>query len=92
VRKLLTSLKRQGKLIITVPFGETGRERNMRIYDHEKLRELIPNIEVERFFFKPDRYSSRIGTSWKEIDDLEYEDYCKISPTQRVAFVVAVKS
>ncbi len=91
VQKLLACLKRGGQLIITVPFGKFATERNMRIYDHDRLCELIPNIEIERFFFKPKRYGSWIETTWREIDNLEYEDYCKLAPVQGVAFVVAKK-
>jgi len=63
----------------------------MRIYNHAQLCELIPNIETERYFFKTSRYGSWIETTWIEIDNLEYEDYYKISPVQGVAFVVAKK-
>ena len=89
VRKLFTNLKFKGRFIITVPFGKFAIKRNMRIYNYEKLHELIPNIEVERFFFKPSRYESWRETSWEEINNLEYEDYYRISPVQGVAFVMS---
>lgn len=89
VDKLLTALKQGGKLIVTVPFGKSTIQRNMRIYNHNSLYNLIPNIETERFFFKPKRYGSWSETTWREIDNFEYEDYYKISPAQGVAFVIA---
>lgn len=92
IEKLFVSLKGGGgRLIITVPFGKFTVKRNMRIYNHEKLCHLIPGIEVERFFFKVNRYASWTETTWREIDNLEYEDYYKISPAQGVAFIVARK-
>ncbi|MEA2067219.1 MAG: DUF268 domain-containing protein [Thermotogota bacterium] len=91
VQKLLASLKSGGKLIVTVPFGKFAVERNMRIYNYEKLCELIPNINVARFFFKPNRYGSWTETSWSEINNLEYEDYYKNTPVQGVALVVTKK-
>jgi len=91
VQKLFTAIKKGGRLIITVPFGKFTIERNMRIYNHEKLLQLIPNIEVARFFFKPKRRGEWCETNWAQINNLEYEDYYKISPAQGVAFVVAKK-
>ena len=91
VKKLLAALKLEGRFIITVPFGKPAIKRNMRIYNHDGLHELIPDIETERFFFKPNRYASWTETSWPEIDDLEYEDYYGIAPVQGVAFVVGKK-
>ena len=91
VQKLLSSLKKNGRLIITVPFGKFAIERNMRVYNHEKLHELIANIEMERFFFKPGRYEKWFETTWQKINNLEYEDYYKISPVHGVAFVIVRK-
>jgi len=92
VQKLFTTLKKGGRLIITVPFGKFAIERNMRVYNHEKLLELIPNIEVARFFFKPSRQGEWRETNWAEINNLKYEHYYQISPAQGVAFIVAKKS
>jgi SAM-dependent methyltransferase len=94
VAKLLAALKPGGKLIVSVPFGKSTIQRNMRIYNHNMLCELIPNIEVERCFFKPNRCGGGVGwteTTSREMDNLEYEDYYKIAPAQGVAFVVAGK-
>ena len=84
VNKAFATLRSGGKLIITVPFGKFTIKRNTRIYDHEKLCELIPNIEIEKFFFKPGRHGRWTETNWSEIDDLEYEDYYGIAPAQGV--------
>jgi len=51
--KLYTAVRAGGRLIITVPFGKATTQRNMRIYNHAQLCELITNIETERYFFKP---------------------------------------
>lgn len=91
VAKLLAALKPGGKLIVSVPFGKPTIQRNMRIYNHNKLCELIPNIEVERYFFKPNRGGGWTETTSREMDNLEYEGYYKIAPAQGVAFVVAGK-
>lgn len=91
VQKLLASLKKGGQLIISVPFGKHTIERKMRIYNREKLSQLVPHIEMERFFFKPDRYANWTETSWHEINELEYEDYYKLAPAQGLAVVSARK-
>lgn len=91
VQKLFTSLKKGGQLIITVPFGKFAIKRNMRIYNHEKLLELVPNIEIERFFFKASRYGSWVETTWQETNNLKYENYYTNSPVQGLAFVIAEK-
>jgi len=91
VAKLLASIKPGGKLIVSVPFGKSTIQRNMRIYNHNGLCKFIPNIETERFFFKSNRWGEWTEVTWREIDDLEYEDYYKIAPPQGMAFVVAGK-
>lgn len=91
MNKLFASLKSGGEFIVTVPFGKFTIKRNMRTCDHEKLCELTPNIEIETFFFEPNRYGERVETTSSEINNLEYEDYYRIAPVQGVAFVVAGK-
>lgn len=47
--------------------------------------------ETESFFFKRNRFEEWSEASWREIDNLEDEDYYKIAPAQGAAFVIAVK-
>jgi len=48
IEKLLAAMRRGGKLIATVPFGRPDIRRGMRIYNYEKIVNLIPNIRVIR--------------------------------------------
>ena len=91
VKKLLASLKVGGELIVTVPFGKHAIKRNMRMYNYQKLHELIPNITTERFFAKNGRYGVWKEVTWKDINELEYENYFSSSPCEAIALVVAKK-
>ncbi|MFQ5583981.1 MAG: class I SAM-dependent methyltransferase, partial [Calditrichia bacterium] len=91
VEKLWSSLNVGGKLIITVPAGKPCIERGMKIYNEEKIRKLIPNIETIRFFYKKRRISDWVETTSEVISELVYEDYYALTPAQGVAFIVAKK-
>jgi 2-polyprenyl-3-methyl-5-hydroxy-6-metoxy-1,4-benzoquinol methylase len=82
VKKLWSSLKKSGSLIVTVPAGKPRIERGMRIYNERKIREMIPGIQVIKLFYKERR---------KIISNLEYENYHTLAPAQGIAFVIAKK-
>ena len=92
VEKLLISLKRNGDLIITLPAGKKCTKRGMRIYDMELIKNLIPNIKLIRFFYKPHRYGDWRETSSETISALIYDDYYAASPVQGVAIIIANKT
>ena len=92
IQKLWTALKPGGDLILTVPAGKATTRRNMRIYDLDRIKEVVPNPRIIRFFAKPTRYGNWAEVSSDEIKNLVYEDYdAPLSPGQGVAFIVSTK-
>jgi SAM-dependent methyltransferase len=93
VRKLFESLKPGGRLYLTVPAGRPPQEGGWyRVYDAEALRELVPNIEVLRCFWKPKRYGTWSECAPEQVSGLVYDNYfTALAPVQGVAFIVARK-
>lgn len=92
VGKLMKSLKKGGRLYLTVPAGRNTVEAGWyRVYDTKAIRELVPGIETLRLFHKPGRYGAWAECGSEEIDSLAYEDYGAMAPIQGVAFIVARK-
>jgi SAM-dependent methyltransferase len=91
VEKLFQACRPGGKVYLTVPAGKPCVKRNMRIYDSHTIQELLPNIDVLRFFAKPGRYESWREITSEEIDELVYDDYYATSPGQGIAFIAGTK-
>jgi 2-polyprenyl-3-methyl-5-hydroxy-6-metoxy-1,4-benzoquinol methylase len=92
ISKLWTALKPGGDLILTMPAGKATTRRNMRIYDLDRIKSVVPNPRIVRFFAKPTRYGNWSEVTADEIKNLVYEDYeAPITPGQGVAFIVATK-
>ena len=91
VELLWQALKKGGTMIVTLPAGKKCIERGMRIYDHAGVQNLIPNIKVLKYFYKPGRFDDWEETGPEHIDGLVYENYHITSPAQGVAFIVAEK-
>ena len=91
IEKLWRCLRKDGDLIITLPAGRPCVERGMRIYDGQSIKELVPDIKIMRFFYKPDRYGEWQETTEEVISKLIYDNYYTISPAQGVAFIVSRK-
>ena len=92
VEKLFQALKKGGDLLVTLPAGKNATERGMRIYDPDSVNQLIPNIEVQRYFYKTSRYGNWQETTPENISSLVYDDYNALSPAQGVVFVKARKT
>jgi hypothetical protein len=92
IEKLRVSLKEGGTMLLTLPAGKKCIRRGMRIYDPEAIKNLVPNIEQLRFFYKPGRYSDWEEGSAPEISTLEYKSYEAIAPVEGVAFIVSRKN
>lgn len=91
VQKLFTACRPGGTVYLTVPAGQPCNQRNFRVYNNERIYELVPNIQSIRFFTKENRYAPWQETSAKAVDKLVYNDYYTIAPVQGVAFIVAEK-
>jgi len=91
IEKLMKSLRVGGRLYLTVPAGRRCIEHIYRVYDSEGIKELVPNIELLRFFHKPGRYLDWEECSAGIIDNLVYENYYTLSPVQGMAFILAKK-
>lgn len=91
IEKLWKCLKKGGVLIITLPAGKPCIERGMRIYDRQAIECLVPNIEILRFFYKPDRYGEWQETTEEVIQKLIYDKYYVPAPVQGLSFIYSVK-
>jgi SAM-dependent methyltransferase len=92
VQKLFRALKVGGRIYLTVPAGRSTTAAGWyKVYDSSSLRQMIPGIEVLRFFAKRGRYDAWEECGAAEIDSLVYEDYSAMAPVQGVAFIVARK-
>jgi SAM-dependent methyltransferase len=92
VDKLYKSLKKNGRLYITLPAGLPHIERGYRTYDSKSIRRLVPNIERLRFFMKEGRSGNwHEEPSIKRINSLRYQDYGSLFPTEAVAIIEARK-
>ena len=92
VDKLRGSLKTGGALLLTVPAGKKCVRRGMRIYDHQAIESLVPNIEQARYFRKAGRFADWEEVSESEIGSLTYEDYEAVAPAQGLAFIISRKT
>lgn len=92
VEKLWRSLRKTGEMIITVPAGKPCVHRGMRIYDEERIRDVFPEVDILRFFYKPDRHQMWEETSSDMISKLVYEDYNALAPAQGLAVIVSRKN
>ena len=90
--KLWKSLRKGGKLYVTLPAGKPHEQRGYRTYNEARIRQLFPNIERLRFFRKAGRFEP-----WAEeqdssrIDSLSYSNYDALYPTEAVAIIEARK-
>jgi hypothetical protein len=91
VEKLRESVRPGGALFLTVPAGRPETTRLMRIYDEARLRALVPDAEVVRFFAKAGRFGEWREVGGEAIAELAYEDYDAIGAAEGVAFVVVRK-
>jgi SAM-dependent methyltransferase len=92
IEKLWTAVKPGGDLILTVPAGKATTRRNMRIYDLDRIKSVVPNPRIVRFFAKPTRYGVWSEVGAEDIKNLVWDDYdAPLSPGQGVAFIVSTK-
>jgi len=91
VAKLLRAVKPGGRLFLTVPAGRAVTTSRMRIYDAPRLRELIPNAEIVRFFAKRGRYADWNEIAPADLADIVCDDYDAVGAVQGVAFMMARK-
>lgn len=92
VENLWKSLKKKGKLFITLPAGSPHTERGYRTYDSKSIQKLVPGIERVRFFLKDARHGHwHLESDVNVIDNLRYGDYSSLYPTEAVAIIEARK-
>jgi SAM-dependent methyltransferase len=92
VEKLYHALRKNGKLFITVPAGLPHVERGYRTYDNDAIRRLVPGIERVRFFRKDGRSGHwREESDINSINNLRYQNYSSLFPTDAVAIIEARK-
>lgn len=92
IEKLYQSLKKKGKLYVTLPAGKPHIERGYRTYDAKSIQKLVPNIERLRFFMKEGREGHwHEEPNHRRIDNLVYQDYASLYPTEAVAIIEARK-
>jgi len=91
VQKLFSACRTGGYVYLSVPAGQPSNQRNFRVYNVERIRELVPNIQTLRFFTKTQRYAPWQETPAEAVDQLVYDDYYTVAPVQGVAFIIAQK-
>ena len=91
VQKLWRACRPGGKLYLSVPAGKPTTQQNLRVYDEQRLRALVPNLVSVRFFTKLERYGAWQETNAQAIAGLVYTDYQATAPVQAVAFAIGEK-
>ena len=91
LEKLYECVRPGGTLYTTVPAGAPTIRRNMRIYDEERLRGVLPADSQIRWFAKQRRHGAWTEVAASGIRDLRYESYDATSPAQGLAFVITPK-
>jgi len=81
-------LKKDGLLVLTVPFGKSHVNEQQRIYDSDGLNRLLLGFDiVEKKFYK-DVESAATNNYWQEIDVKEANSLSSINDTDCVACVI----
>ncbi len=93
IKEVYRILKPKGLLVLTVPFGKPQQTPQQRIYDREKLRELLRHFKIweERFFGNFVKNGNQ-ANFWKEIERQEAEQVSSPARTECVCLLKAFKA
>lgn len=87
-QRLKNCLKNDGRFIITVPYGKGALTKTQRVYDAEKLDDLLHGLVIEKEFY----YKGLDQKYWIPVAKEDLADIDSSKFTQGVALIVASKS
>ncbi len=79
-------LKKEGRFLLTVPFGVKTVNSLQRVYDWESLKELLSDFKIEKAYFYKDQKEK-----WLKVSKEQAAKVKSTTRTKAMAFVVAVK-
>jgi len=86
IEKIYKLLKKNGKLLLTVPFGVKHENNMQRIYDWKTLRDLFKNYSITSKLFYKDVGGKWILTSMSDASSIKSDNV-----TNAVCFIEAQK-
>jgi SAM-dependent methyltransferase len=65
IEEMIRILKPNGKILLTLPFGEQGVTESERTYDYPHIKELLNGLNIEQMTFYVKKGGNWIQTSFK---------------------------
>ena len=81
--RLRALVRREGRVVLTVPYGRPEADRLQRVYDHARLRLVTSGWTIER-----EAYAIREGRTWRHATEAEAAQNRSVPETRAVAMLV----